>query len=177
MKNYKIFFLLPIAALAIGGVAARQTVAQDFTPTGTPDITSYSAVTPETSTTTTTEAPRLSESILEGNPAPTTTQPPAPKAKPGCWMDLAAQIGWPADTLANLNYIINRESGCDPTAYNGKGLDRSYGLLQINTITPLWGYVQETCGINQPEELLNPETNLSCGLQYYLDQGWRPWHT
>jgi hypothetical protein len=172
MKNYKIALVLPFTALLFGAAVTRQTVAQPAT-----DVTSYKAPVVEISTTTTTEAPKPAETILEAPQRLPEPQKKATTPPQGCWMDLATKVGWPADTLANLNYIINRESGCDPTAYNGKGLDRSYGLLQINTITPLWGYVQKTCGINQPEELLNPETNLKCGLQYYLDQGWRPWHT
>lgn len=172
MKNYKIALVLPFVALLVGSAVTRETVAQPTT-----EVTSYKAPVVETSTTTTTEAPKPVETIPEAPQRVPEPQKKAPAAPQGCWMELAAQIGWPADTLANLNYIINRESGCDPTAYNGKGLDRSYGLLQINTITPLWGYVQKTCGINQPEELLNPETNLTCGLRYYEHQGWRPWHT
>lgn len=168
MKNYKLFIAISLTVLLYGSVVTRETVAQEL-----PSVVS----TVEISTTTTTEAPKPVETILQPTQSTTTTTLPAPVKTNGCWMELAAQIGWPTETLPNLSYIINRESGCDPTAYNGKGLDRSYGLLQINTITPLWGYVQKTCGINQPEELLNPVTNLTCGLRYYQDQGWRPWHT
>jgi hypothetical protein len=182
MKDYKTYLSIALfigIISLIGSVVGRGTAAQatNSTNVSTTDITSYEASIIYPSTSTTTEAPKPVETILEANPGTTQAPKTTIVADTGCWMDLAAKVGWPADTLANLSYIINRESRCDPTAYNGKGPDRSYGLLQINTIAPLWGYVQKTCGINQPEELLNPETNLSCGLQYYLDQGWRPWHT
>lgn len=126
-------------------------------------------VVPEPTTTTTTAAP-----------APVKQEAPAPKISPpptdGCWMDLARQVGWPEETLGHLHHIIYRESRCDPSAYANRPstMDNSRGLLQINSYGSLDGAVRKLCGID-PTELFDPTVNLTCGLAYYRNAGWRPW--
>lgn len=106
----------------------------------------------------------------------TTTQPPA--AVPGCFADLALQVGWPAEAIPHLTYIIERESHCDPssnTGYRPSTGDWSLGLLQINTLGSLLEARQAACGIGAREELLDPATNLRCGLALYEQSGFGPW--
>jgi hypothetical protein len=115
-------------------------------------------------------------------PTPTTAPASTPKVETyippvdGCWMDLARQVGWPEETLGHLQHIIQRESRCDPTAYANRPstMDNSRGLLQINSYGSLDGAVRRLCGID-PTELFDPTVNLTCGLAYYRNAGWRPW--
>lgn len=108
---------------------------------------------------------------------------PATPAQPGntsvgpCseWTPLAAQVGWPQERLGWLSGIMRRESGCQPTAHNGRGADDSYGLLQINTKGALWGELQWRCGLTSKDQLFDPATNLACGYKLYLAYGTRPW--
>lgn len=129
---------------------------------------------PPSTTTTTTTAPPVTTI------ATTTTQPvvmPAP-APPGCFADVAAQVGWPAEAIPHLTQIIERESHCDPSAntgYRPSTGDWSLGLLQINTLGSLLEARQAACGISTREQLLDPATNLACGLALYRSSGFGPW--
>lgn len=134
---------------------------------------------PEPTTTSTTSTTVQAEIRAEA-PQPAKQEAPAPKVysppTDGCWMDLARQVGWPEETLGHLHHIIQRESRCDPSAYANRPstLDNSRGLLQINSYGSLDGAVRKLCGID-PEQLFDPEVNLTCGLAYYRNAGWRPW--
>ena len=78
------------------------------------------------------------------------------------WMPLALWVGWPASTLANLAYIIMRESSGRPTAVNAAS--GCTGLLQV-----LRSHVRD------PWRLTDPEYNLRVGLRLYREAGWAPW--
>ncbi len=93
------------------------------------------------------------------------------------WTGLAAEVGWPTDRLEWLSGIMYRESRCDPSAYNGRGNDQSYSLLQINTKGSLWGELQRRCGLTNKDQLFDARTNLACGLKLYQAYGTRPWRT
>lgn len=155
-------------------IAVNEGRASGTTP-ASPAVSAAPPTTTEATTTTstppTTQAPPV-EVRVEAPPAP------HPQVAPpdGCWMDLARQVGWPEETLGHLNYIIQRESRCDPTAYANRPstLDNSRGLLQINSFGSLDGVVRRLCGID-PEQLFDPAINLTCGLAYYRNAGWSPW--
>jgi hypothetical protein len=128
---------------------------------------------------TTTMAPDLSWLIV------TTTAPPVVVPEvvrdtgtpvDGCFMDLAAAVGWPPETLATLARVIHRESRCDPSAFADRPstLDNSRGLLQINAWGTLADNIRAKCGV-EPDALFDPATNLACGLVYWRASGWRPW--
>jgi len=87
---------------------------------------------------------------------------------------LLAAEGLPVTYFARIMY---RESKCDPTAYNGKHRDRSYGLLQINTKGALWGELQRRCGLTSKDQLFDPATNVACAARLYRVYGTRPWRT
>lgn len=113
--------------------------------------------------------------VDQATPAPAAA--PAPAA-PGCFADLAAQVGWPAEAIPHLTEIIARESTCNPaadTGYRPSTGDWSLGLLQINTLGSLLEARQQACGITAREELLDPATNLRCGLALYNASGFAPW--
>lgn len=128
----------------------------------------------------TTEAPTTTTVTIPPAPAPSDVMvaPAAPAAVPGCFADLALQVGWPAEAVPHLTYIIERESHCDPssnTGYRPSTGDWSLGLLQINTLGSLLEARQAACGIGAREELLDPATNLRCGLALYEQSGFGPW--
>jgi hypothetical protein len=81
------------------------------------------------------------------------------------WSDDALRVGWTAEQWSTLSYIMARESGCNPSAYNASGAS---GLLQI---MPMWA---GPCGGGS---LFDPWFNLSCGLYVYGQQGWGAWST
>lgn len=87
--------------------------------------------------------------------------------------------GWTVGDWSKLDYIMYRESRCIPTAYNGRGMDDSYGLLQNNMkahrswVGPLVGW--------DFSRLFDPVTNLRIGRTLYHKAraaygcGWQPW--
>jgi hypothetical protein len=93
----------------------------------------------------------------------------------------ALNAGWSPAQWERLSLIIWRESRCQPTAYNGRGRDDSYGLMQLNMrahrswVGPLVGW--------DFTKLYQPETNLRVARQLYdrarrmFGCGWQPWRT
>jgi len=169
-----------IVSLAIASMSIAASCASDVPAQSAPAFIEVEA--PSTSTT----APPLDLAWLN---VPTTTiapTVPAPQPVPevvpvtppadGCWIDLARSIGWPEETLGTLARIIRRESNCDPAAFADRPstLDNSRGLLQINAYGNLADGIRRLCGI-EPDDLFDPQINLTCGLTYYQTMGFRPW--
>ena len=73
------------------------------------------------------------------------------------WADELRAVGFPESVIPTMLYIIQRESGGDPSAMNASG---ACGLLQI------YPY-QEGC--------LDPMTNLQMGYAKYQASGLSPW--
>jgi hypothetical protein len=104
------------------------------------------------------------------------------------WHDLALAVGWPAEEVPMLSYVMWRESRCDPGAINRDDpMSGSRGIIQINGF---WcrpnqytekGWLQDQGILNTCEDLFDPETNLRAGLAIWLygvDKhrcGWGPW--
>ena len=116
---------------------------------------------------------------------------PIPKTArcPQFW-DEARQIGWKEADLKVLDFIIWRESRCNPRAHNTtKNADGStdMGLVQINDRS--WclpnrfnkkGYLQKQGIIQYCEDLFNPVVNLTAAKALYdyskeNGSGFRPW--
>lgn len=108
------------------------------------------------------------------------TQSAAPKwSRCPQFYDEALAAGWPKAQWNRIDYIMYRESRCDPSQYNGKGRDNSYGLMQLNMkalkswVGPLvdWDFTK----------LYDPYTNLAVAKELYRKAikmwgcGWRPW--
>lgn len=93
----------------------------------------------------------------------------------------AMRAGWSPDQWSKLDVIMWRESRCFPTAYNGRGRDDSYGLLQLNMkahrkwVSPLVG--------GDLSRLYDAETNLRVGKELFdkaraaYGCGFQPWKT
>ena len=103
-----------------------------------------------------------------------------PEALPGVehcasMMPVAVAAGWPTTELKKLSKVMWRESKCEPGAHNGKGLDDSYGLLQVNVKGYLWKGRAVLCGLTEKGDLFDPATNLRCALVLWKRSGWSPW--
>lgn len=86
----------------------------------------------------------------------------------GEWHDLALKVGWPAEEWPRLQQVIWRESRCTPTAWNG----HDAGLTQINQIHKVW---LADFGWSHPDDMFDPEKNLTFALRLWGTSGWRPW--
>jgi len=72
-----------------------------------------------------------------------------------------------------------RESRCraDVRNHNLRTRDDSWGLFQINALgSVLRAELRQTCGIDDPERLLDADTSLRCAGALYARYGYRPWH-
>lgn len=116
---------------------------------------------------------------------------PVPKnAKCPQWWNLALDVGWKRSELPTLDYIIHRESRCQPKAHNttlNKDGSTDMGLTQINDRS--WclpsryfkqGYLQSLGIITYCEDLFDPLTNLQAARALYEyskenGSGFRPW--
>jgi len=165
------------ASLLLLGFETVEQGQQPATGTTTTVVAGGTSFSPATTTTTTTIA------------TPTTTANDAmvpPTARCGQWWGLALDLGWHADSMPTLDYVMWRESRCDPTQHNttlNPDGSTDIGLTQINDrswcLPTRWypdGYLQTvgvltTVGCN---DLFDPATNLKAAKaihEYHTEQG------
>ena len=134
---------------------------------------------PITATVTTTVPVVTTVSVPETTSAPTTTMPDLSgvdwvalareqHGKCGEWHDLAISVGWPEEEWKHLQQVIYRESRCQAEAWNGS----DGGLTQINQIHSEW---LSDMGWTHPEDMFNPEYNLTFAFRLWETSGWKPW--
>ena len=112
-----------------------------------------------------------------------TTLASAPKTLCEQVFDTAKAIGWPIDQLGMLVAIAQRESRCQPDAFNGSDPNGgSYGIMQINGFwcepSRYWpnGYLQAHGLLTSCTDLYDRATNLRAALAIYrYSNGWRAW--
>tara|TARA_R110000823_G_scaffold169051_2_gene301371 strand:+ start:3907 stop:4410 length:504 start_codon:yes stop_codon:yes gene_type:complete len=99
-------------------------------------------------------------------------------------LQLALDLGFPADQLATLELVMYRESRCQTTAHNKSDPNGgSYGLTQINGFWCLpnsnWpiGWLQEKGLVEECSDLHNATIALRSTLAIYNNSGWAPWET
>ena len=96
------------------------------------------------------------------------------------WWQLAVDAGWRQSLLPTLDYLMWRESRCDPASHNTDDpMGGSRGLVQINGFWTPWladrGIVRRSAG------LFDPYRNLRAALAIYNysedrnDNGFAPW--
>jgi len=126
-------------------------------------------------------------------PPVTTTTAPAGALCPQ-WWELAKRAGWHAESMPTLDYVMHRESRCDPTQHNTTlNADGStdIGLTQINDrswcLPTRWypnGYLQ-TVGVLSSvgcDQLFDAATNLKAAKAIYdysqeaNGDGFSPWN-
>ena len=175
--RHRLSAALITAALAVTGCGAATATSNPTPPTPTNELQGSplptTTIQVDLSFLNTTTTSQLPPTVT---PAAAETPPLPGPVSDDCWMDLARSVGWPEDTLATLQRIIRRESGCNPSSYANRPstLDNSRGLLQINAYGNLHDHIRQVCGV-EPEQLFDPATNLSCGLVYWQRSGWSPW--
>ena len=67
------------------------------------------------------------------------------------------------------------ESSGNPYAFNGKGADQSYGLMQINMLGDMGPERRSQFGLKSNEELYDPVKNMQAAFKIYQSQGWGAW--
>ena len=99
-------------------------------------------------------------------------------------LQLALDLGFPADQLATLELVMRRESNCQTTAFNPDDPNGgSYSLTQINGFWCLpnsqWpiGWLQEKGILEECSDLFNATISLRATLAIYNNSGWAPWAT
>lgn len=128
----------------------------------------------------------LSVALLAPQCDPPVTAPAVDQAAPagskcGQWFDEALEAGWSADQWPILDAIMWRESRCQPDVYNGRGRDKSYGLLQLN-VRAHRSWVRPLVD-GDFTRLWDPVTNLTVGRALFdraeqqMGCGWKPWVT
>jgi len=134
-------------------------------------------------------------SAPDASETPSETSLPQPPADAHCpqWWATAREAGWTDDLLPTLDYVMWKESRCQPEQHNttlNKDGSSDLGLTQINDrswcLPTRWypnGYLQ-TVGILTTvgcEQLFDPYTNLAAAkaLHDYSKEangnGWQPW--
>lgn len=91
------------------------------------------------------------------------------------WHQVALDAGWPESDWRWLACVMWRESRGDPGAYNGRGRDRSYGLMQLNMRAHA-GWVGPLVG-GDFARLFEPSVNLAVARQLLDAAGRSPWST
>jgi len=93
------------------------------------------------------------------------------------WWQLASDVGWQETELPTLDYVLWKESRCDPTVHNPDDPQGgSFGLAQVN------GFWKKYLLLNRVTDLFTPRVNLAGALriwQYANDKhgnGWGPWN-
>ena len=112
------------------------------------------------------------------------TQSPSPASPTPSNKLSAGQIKWLAQTIAGktgddlviaVAVALAESFEGDPKAYNGKGLDASYGLWQINMHGNLGPARRRQFGLSANEDLFNPVTNARAMREIHEEQGWNAW--
>lgn len=148
------------SANAIQSIEASPSSSPSPAPMPAPVPSTVAAVVPE-STTTTSTLPDLSGVDWIGLARLT-------YGKCGEWHDLAIQVGWPEEEWSFLSQVIYRESRCQVDSWNGADA----GLTQINKVHKKW---LSEMGWSHPDDMFDPEKNLTFALRLWESSGWKPW--
>lgn len=108
---------------------------------------------------------------------------PQPKSECEQALQLALNVGWPAEEMATLARVLWKESRCSPgpVLNSDDPMGGSRGLLQINgfwcTPSSSWplGWLQAQGIVTTCDDLYGSETNLRAGLAIWRNSGWHPW--
>jgi hypothetical protein len=105
--------------------------------------------------------------------------PPAGTMDPVKLATLMYKRGFRGQHLLNMMAIAGRESAWQPGAYNGVGVDRSYGLFQINMKGSLGPDRLKKIGIQTNEDLFDPVNNIKGAwiLGGGKSENYVPWKT
>ena len=88
---------------------------------------------------------------------------------------LAVQGGFSQKDAPLVAKIAMGESSGNPMAFNGKGADQSYGIMQINMLGDMGPERRSQFGLTTNEDLYDPLTNMKAAYKIYQQQGWGAW--
>ena len=156
------YLTIKIGAWFISGLAAFTLLWDASKPSDSQPVTSGQVTITLTSIVPTTTMPA------------TTTTTVAPK---GCmeYLNDAILAGWPISESPTILRVLQRESACNPLAFNGK--DRSggsRGLFQINGAHESW--LIEDGIITKLDDLFYPDVNIKAALHLWHKVGWQAWN-
>lgn len=88
---------------------------------------------------------------------------------------LLQKQGIAKDKIPTMTAIALAESGGRPQAFNPTGLDKSYGLFQVNMYGRLGPARMKEFGLKSEKDLFNPQTNVQAAKQILGSQGLGAW--
>lgn len=92
---------------------------------------------------------------------------------------LGRNAGFPESELNTFAAVAMGESGGKTDAYNGKGNDDSYGIMQINMLDrpgyQMGAERRQQFGLKSNDELLDPQVNANAAFKIWQSQGWKGW--
>ena len=94
----------------------------------------------------------------------------------GCmgYLNDAIVAGWPISESPTILRVQQRESACNPLAFNGKDSNNgSRGLFQINGVHEQW--LIEAGIITKLDDLFYPDVNIKAALHLWRMVGWSAW--
>lgn len=89
----------------------------------------------------------------------------------------AKNAGFTGKNLDIAVAVALAESEGNPRAYNGKNLDRSYGLWQINMLGDMGPDRRKRFHLKSNDDLFDPATNARVAYGIWKESGWSPWTT
>ena len=116
-----------------------------------------------------------SSGVTSDTTTPVSTFKPGAKLSQSQIQDLAVQVGFPSDVAPVISKIAMGESSGRSTAFNGKGADQSYGLMQINMLGDMGPERRKAFGLTSNEDLFDPLTNMKAAYEIYKTQGLEAW--
>jgi len=88
---------------------------------------------------------------------------------------LLQQQGVSKEKIPTMTAIAMAESSGRPQAFNPQGLDKSYGLFQVNMYGGLGPARMKQFGLKSEKELFDPTTNVKAAKQILGSQGLGAW--
>lgn len=88
---------------------------------------------------------------------------------------LLQQQGISKEKIPTMTAIALAESGGRPQAFNPTGLDKSYGLFQVNMYGGLGPARMKEFGLKSEKELFDPQTNVRAAKRILGSQGLGAW--
>jgi hypothetical protein len=88
---------------------------------------------------------------------------------------LLQKKGVAAEKIPTMTAIALAESSGRPQAFNPTGLDKSYGLFQINMYGGLGPARMKQFGLKDEKDLFNPEVNVGAAKKISESQGLGAW--
>jgi hypothetical protein len=91
------------------------------------------------------------------------------------YLNDAIFAGWPISESPTILRVLQRESACNPLAFNGKDRNGgSRGLFQVNGAHESW--LIEDGIITKLDDLFYADVNIKAALHLWHKVGWQAWN-